>query len=173
MTSTPAASKSPLGATEVSPGESRSTSLGAPPGAPLDSSCEREPRDGDALMARHVLSRLEPGGAFLIRRVGALHGLFWRGAGPDTPVGFVHAGALYLKAGPEGVTRFIACGMRPFRPGPRQPLRGYWRVPLEVLADDDALRDWAGMAADVVRRFGKRARRPGPRRRRRSPRDLT
>ena len=97
--------------------------------------------------------------------MGTLHGLFAHGACPDTPVGFVHGGAVYLKAGPEHVTRYIACGMRPFRLGPRQPLRGYWRVPGEVLCDDACLGAWVGAAADAARRFGKRARSARGRRR--------
>jgi TfoX/Sxy family transcriptional regulator of competence genes len=117
-------------------------------------------------LTRQVVAAVPGCGRVNVRRIGRLCGVFHGGASADAPVGFVFGGEVYLKAGPEGITRYIACGMRPFRPGPRQPLRGYWRVPADVLADPAALRDWAAAAVDAVRRFGKR---PRALRRRRRP----
>jgi TfoX/Sxy family transcriptional regulator of competence genes len=84
--------------------------------------------------------------------------LLSRESGPDAPIGLVHRGAVYFKVGPESVTRYIAAGMRPFRPGPRQALRGYWRVPEDVLADPPALCVWARAATESALRFGGRRR---------------
>jgi len=119
---------------------------------------ELEPRGGDAGVARHVAEALRPVGDFSVRRLGRLYGLFLAGLIPDVPVGVVEGGDVYLKAGPEGVTRYIAAGMRPFRPGPRQVLRGYWRVPADVLVDAPTLCAWAATAVDAVIRFGRRRR---------------
>jgi len=122
----------------------------------------------DAQLAWQVAAAVPGCGRVNVRRIGQLCGVFDGGASADAPVGFVIGGEVYLKAGPEGITRYIACGMRPFRPGPRQPLRGYWRIPADVLADAAALRAWAAVAVDAVRRFGKRPR--ALRRRRRAAR---
>ena len=112
----------------------------------------------DGRLALYVVDRLRSLGSVSVRRLGALYGLFHDGGTPDAPIGIVSGAELYLKAGPDAVTRYIASGMRPFRPGPRQPLRGYWRVPQEVLADPQALCAWAAAAVDASRRFGRRRR---------------
>lgn len=117
-------------------------------------------------MAREVAGALQGLGRISVRRLGATYALSHEALPPDVPVGVVFGGALFLKAGPETVTRYIARGMRPFRPGPRQPLRGYWRVPIEVLAEPQQLRAWADAALDAARRFGRRRRAPRRRRRR-------
>jgi hypothetical protein len=40
--------------------------------------------------------------------------------------------------------------------GRAQPLRGYWRVPPEVLEDPGLLASWATRAVDAARLFGRR-----------------
>jgi TfoX/Sxy family transcriptional regulator of competence genes len=55
--------------------------------------------------------------------------------------------------------------MRPLWPGPKQPLRGYWQVPPDVLSDPQSLCAWALRAIDAVRRYGNRRRTPLRRRR--------
>ena len=133
----------------------------------------------DALLAARLASAIRAPGAINCRRFGALRALFHSGAGPDTPVGLICRGAAYLKAGPDTVTKYIARGMWPYRSDDvRQPLRGYWRVPPDVLADERLLAEWAERAVDAARQFGKRpARRRAPiamtlrpRRRRKAPR---
>ena len=93
-----------------------------------------------------------------VRGLGALHAVFLVSLPPDVPVCVVCWAEVYFKVGPESVTKYLARGMRPFRPGPRQPLRGYWRVPPEVLADRDVAAEWAARAADTARRYGRRRR---------------
>ena len=122
-------------------------------------------RDDSALTAM-VVARLHAAGMTGVssRRLGDARGLFR--AGDSAPFGVVWMGQVYLKAGPETVTRYVAWSMRPYRPGPRQTLRGYWTVPAEVLADADSLVDWATRAVQDARQWG-RLRRKHPRRRRR------
>ena len=123
--------------------------------------------DADAQLARYVADVLGAAGGVQVRRLGALRCVFNTAASADSPVALVFRGEAYFKAGPDCVTRYLARGMRPFRPGPRQPLRGYWRVPPDVLAEAAELAAWAAWALDAARRFGKRRR--TPRRKKRPP----
>jgi TfoX/Sxy family transcriptional regulator of competence genes len=103
------------------------------------------------------------------RRLGDARGLYH--AGDAAPFGIVCLGQVYLKAGPETVTRYVAWSMRPYHPGPRQTLRGYWRLPAEVLADLELLADWATRAVQDARQWGRlRWKRPRRRARRRDER---
>jgi DNA transformation protein len=72
---------------------------------------------------------------------------------------------LYFKVDDETRPRYEEHRMRPFNPM-GTPMNGYWQVPVEVLEDVDALRDWAGEAVEVaVRAKGaRRTRRPKGRR---------
>ena len=132
-----------------------------------DPAVTRPMRDigGDARLAALVVAYLRPVGDIHARPLGASHGIFHAAVRPDTPVGVVWRGGVYFKAGPDSVTRYIARGMRPLRPGPRQALTGYWRVPDDVVAEPAALCEWAGNALDAALRFGKRRRTPRRRKR--------
>ena len=110
---------------------------------------------GDRAVALHVAASLAPLGSVRVRPVGRRYGLFVDGLDADAPLGVVEDGAVYFKAGPDAVTRYLARGMRPLRAPAWGALRGYWRVPGEVLADGELLVDWARAAADAVRRFGR------------------
>ena len=91
----------------------------------------------DAALAARLLAALAPTGAVTCRRLGALRAMFHPASGTDAPFGFVLRAEAYFKAGPDTVTKFIARGMSPYRPADvRQPLRGYWRVPPDVLGDE-------------------------------------
>jgi TfoX/Sxy family transcriptional regulator of competence genes len=122
--------------------------------------------EGDARLTAALLAGLAPVGDVTARRLGGLRGLFHPAAG-DTPFGIVSRGEVFFKAGPDAVTKYIARGMRPLRlAGERQPLRGYWKVPPDVLESADLLALWATRAVDAARQFGRR--RPAkPKRRRR------
>ena len=123
----------------------------------------------DARLAALLVACLRPLGGVHARPLGASHGIFHAAVLPDVPLGVVWGGGVYFKAGPDGVTRYIARGMRPLRPGPRQPLAGYWRVPDDVVAEPAALCAWAGHALDAALRFGKRRRTARRRRRPSAP----
>ena len=123
------------------------------------------PRD-DSLLTAMVVARLHEAGLTGVssRRLRDARGLYY--AGDGAPLGVVWMGQVYLKAGPETVTRYVAWSMRPYRPGPRQTLRGYWTVPAEVLADAELLTEWAARAVRDARQWG-RLRWTRPRRRKR------
>ena len=123
----------------------------------------------DSRLTASVVARLHEAGlpAVSSRRLGDAHGLYH--PGDAAPFGLVWLGQVYLKAGPETVTRYVAWSMRPYRPGPRQTLRGYWTLPAEVLADPEAFADWATRAVQDARQWGRlRWKRPRRRRPRRS-----
>jgi TfoX/Sxy family transcriptional regulator of competence genes len=110
----------------------------------------------DAHLTVALLRALQPIGGATIRRLGGLRGLFHVAAG-DVPFGVISRGEVFFKAGPDAVTKYIASGMRPLRlAGGRMPLRGYWRVPPDVLEDAGLLALWATRAVDVARQFGRR-----------------
>lgn len=131
---------------------------------PADSDPNPDPDLADAVLTARLSCAFGMAGAITCRRIGPVRALFHRDAGPDTPVGLVSRGAAFLKAGPDSVTRYIAQGMWPYRGNDvRQPLRGYWRVPPDVLEDEPLLADWAARAIDAARQFGRRpARRRAP-----------
>ena len=111
--------------------------------------------DFDRLTAA-VLDALHSLGGVSARPLGRLRGLFHLASG-DVPFGVVCRGHVFFKTGPDTVTRYIARSMRPLRlDSARQPLRGYWRVPPEVLDDPRELSAWATRAVDAARQFGRR-----------------
>ena len=121
----------------------------------------------DSILVAMIVARLHEAGlpGVSSRRLGDAHGLYH--PGDAAPFGLVCLGQVYLKAGPETVTRYVARSMRPYRPGPRQTLRGYWTLPAELLADVDLLAEWAARAVRDARQWGRlRWKRPRRRRKR-------
>jgi TfoX/Sxy family transcriptional regulator of competence genes len=121
----------------------------------------------DSPLTALVVARLHEAGlkGVASRRLGDARGLYHPGDG--APFALVWMGQVYLKAGPETVTRYVAWSMRPYRPGPRQTLRGYWTVPAEVLAEPETLAEWAARAIQDARQWGRlRWKRPRRRMRR-------
>ena len=45
----------------------------------------------------------------------------------------------------------IARGMTPFRPNPKQTIKTYYEVPVDVMENPDLLSDWARMAIQTAR----------------------
>ncbi len=66
---------------------------------------------------------------------------------------------LYFKVDDSNRPDFEAAGMEPFRPYGDDRAMKYHEVPIDVLEDIDALKDWAGKAIDVARRAKKPKRR--------------
>jgi DNA transformation protein len=60
--------------------------------------------------------------------------------------GIVHKGRLYFKTNPDTAKPYVERGMKPFRPGPRQSLKRYYEVPVDVIEDDGKLVSWARAA---------------------------
>lgn len=60
-------------------------------------------------------------------------------------VAIVYEGRTYLKVTTKAAqARFIAAGMGPFRPRPKQTFRTFWEIPPEVIHDADDLAAWSG-----------------------------
>ena len=62
----------------------------------------------------------------------------------------VYHGRLYFKTDEQSRAAYLERGMAPFRPNPRQALKSYYEVPLEVIEDPARLIDWARAALRVA-----------------------
>jgi DNA transformation protein len=100
----------------------------------------RRERDG---FVDFVVEQLHDLGEVEARRMFGGFGLYRAG----DFFGIVHASRLYLKTDDRTRSAFLAAGMGPFRPTPRQTLRTYYEVPPDVLEDADELCRWARAAA--------------------------
>ena len=69
-------------------------------------------------------------------------GLYHRG----TFFAIIHKERLYFKVTPTTLRAYRARGMKPFRPNPKQTLKTYYEVPIDVLEDSEQLAAWAQMA---------------------------
>jgi DNA transformation protein len=67
------------------------------------------------------------------------YGLSYKG----TFFGIIHKGRLYFKVTPETVDQYKAHGMSPFRPNPKQTLKSFHEVPVDVIEDAEQLNEWA------------------------------
>lgn len=67
------------------------------------------------------------------------YGLSYKG----TFFGIIHKGRLYFKVTPETVDQYKTHGMSPFRPNPRQTLKSFYEVPVDVIEDAEQLNEWA------------------------------
>lgn len=102
---------------------------------------------GDSFVA-WIVDRLSGLGDVEARRMFGGHGLYHHG----TIFGIEHDGRLYLKTDASSRPAFLERGMSPFRPTERQTLHRYFEVPADVLADDDALLEWATAAVRASER---------------------
>lgn len=73
------------------------------------------------------------------------YGLYQR----ETFFGIIHEGRLYFKT--DGTTRaaYVTRNMKPFRPNPKQTLKTYYEVPVDVLEDAGELTIWAQQASNL------------------------
>ena len=65
----------------------------------------------------------------------------------DVFFGIIHKGRLYFKTGEASRAAYRERGMKPFRPNPRQTLKTYYEVPIEIIEDQEQLTGWAIQAA--------------------------
>ncbi len=75
-------------------------------------------------------------------------GLYWH----DLIFGIVFQNRLYLKVDDHSRADYLTRGMGPFRPNERQTLTAYYEVPLDVLADQEALLSWVKEAIRAAQR---------------------
>jgi DNA transformation protein len=75
--------------------------------------------------------------------------------------GIIHKGRLYFKTNETSRAAYRERGMKPFRPNPKQTLKTYYEVPVEVMEDAEQLSAWAARAAlPSPNRPGRRKERP-------------
>ena len=89
-----------------------------------------------------VLDQLQSIGRVECRPMFGGHGLYHE----RLFFGILWRGQLFFKTDARSAPAYLALGMKPFRPSPRQTLRTYYEVPIEVLEDPDRLAVWAGQA---------------------------
>lgn len=64
----------------------------------------------------------------------------------ETFFGIVQKGKLFFKVDESTVGAYRKRKMKPFRPNARQAIKSYYQVPVEIIEDADALREWATLA---------------------------
>ena len=90
-----------------------------------------------------VLDQLRELAAVEARRMFGGFGLYR----DETFFGIVHRGKLFFKVDDSSVGAYRKHKMKPFRPNAKQTLKSYYQVPVEIIEDADALREWAVTAA--------------------------
>jgi DNA transformation protein len=89
-----------------------------------------------------VLEQLQSLDEVHCRRMFGSYGLYSNG----TFFGIVAKARLYLKTNTATQTAYVQRGMQPFRPTPRQTLKTYYEVPVDILEDHEQLVIWARRA---------------------------
>ncbi|MBH0179993.1 MAG: TfoX/Sxy family protein [Nitrospira sp.] len=57
--------------------------------------------------------------------------------------GIIHKGRLYFKVTITTMEQYTSHGMAPFRPNPKQTLKSFYEVPVNVIEDAEQLNEWA------------------------------
>jgi DNA transformation protein and related proteins len=70
----------------------------------------------------------------------------------ETFFGILHKRKLYFKVDESTVGEYRLRKMKPFRPNPRQTLKSYYQVPVEILEDNERLCDRAVKATHCQQR---------------------
>ena len=89
-----------------------------------------------------ILDQLSEMDSVEARRMFGGHGLYQ----DETFFGIVHKGKLFFKIDDNTVGEYRKRKMKPFRPNGKQTLKSYYQVPVEIIEDADALRQWAAKA---------------------------
>jgi DNA transformation protein len=71
------------------------------------------------------------------------HGLYQG----STFFGIIHKGRLYFRVTQTTLIHYQAHGMKPFRPNPKQTLKSFYEVPIEIIEDAEQLTSWAELSA--------------------------
>jgi len=90
---------------------------------------------------------------FVLDQLRELHGVTCRamfgGYGlyqGGTFFGIIHEGRLYFKTDDTTRAAYVTRNMKPFRPNPKQTLKTYYEVPVDVMEDGEQLTTWAARA---------------------------
>jgi DNA transformation protein and related proteins len=95
-----------------------------------------------------VLDQLQELDDVEARRMFGGHGLYQ----DETFFGIIHKGRLYFKTDEDTVAAYRRRKMKPFHPKPKQTLRSYYQVPVEIIEDGDRLGAWAEAAIRCQRK---------------------
>jgi DNA transformation protein len=90
----------------------------------------------------YVVDQLRRLGSVEAKAMFGAHGLYSGGVF----FAIIADGRLYFKTDAASRREFEGRGMAAFRPNPKQTLKTYYEVPVEVLEDDDELAAWAERA---------------------------
>jgi DNA transformation protein len=90
----------------------------------------------------YVVDQLRRLGSVEAKAMFGAHGLYSGGVF----FAIIADGRLYFKTDAASRREFEGRGMAAFRPNPKQTLKTYYEVPVEVLEDDDELVAWAERA---------------------------
>jgi len=94
-----------------------------------------------------VLDQLERLEDVHSRRMFGAYGLYYK----DDFFAIVDGGKLYFRTGDETRPDYETRGMTPFAPTPKQTLKNYYVVLVDILEDDTLLCDWAKKAVAAQR----------------------
>ncbi len=75
------------------------------------------------------------------------HGLYRGG----TFFGIIFKGRLYFKTNDSTRPGYVERGMKAFRPNPKQTLKNYFEVPVEIIDEPERLAAWAKNAIQCCR----------------------
>jgi DNA transformation protein and related proteins len=101
------------------------------------------PRQNDGFKD-FVLDQLSELRGLTCRAMFGGHGLYKRGKF----FAIIHKGRLYFKVTTISVLRYKEQGMLPFRPNPKQTLKSFYEVPIDIIEDGEALSRWAAEAVE-------------------------
>lgn len=86
-----------------------------------------------------ILDQLADLRGVTVRAMFGGYGLYHRSAF----FGIIHKDRLYFRVTSATASRYKGHGMRPFRPSPKQTLKSFYEVPIDILEDRDQLLEWA------------------------------
>ena len=95
-----------------------------------------------------VLDQLQGLDGVEARRMFGGYGLYQ----DETFFGILHKGKLYFKVDESTIGEYRKRRMQPFRPNPKQTLKSYYEVPVEIIEDGDRLGVWAEEAIRCQRK---------------------
>jgi DNA transformation protein len=110
----------------------------------------------DETLRDFVLDQLHLLGEVECRRMFGSYGLYHDGVF----FGILSQGRLYFKTNAVTRSTYVQRGMQPFRPNPRQTLKSYYEVPVDILEDHEQLAVWARQAVACQTVGGLSRRRP-------------
>jgi DNA transformation protein len=94
-----------------------------------------------------VIDQLEHLPGVRARRMFGAYGLYQR----DDFFAIVDSGKLYFRTDDDSRLEYERRGMKPFAATPKQVLKNYFEVPVDVLEDDSLLCEWAATAVKAQR----------------------